>query len=114
MIPRLFAQETRTTRPDLLAAVGQVISRTDPRAVAATLEGMADRSDMTVLLPSIKLPTLVLCGAQDVISPVAEMRTIAEALPAARFVEVAAAGHMAPLEQPAQVNAAIREFLSDA
>jgi pimeloyl-ACP methyl ester carboxylesterase len=40
------------------------------------------------------------------------MRQIAERLPSARYVEVADAGHMAPLEQPAPVNAAIREFLA--
>ena len=39
------------------------------------------------------------------------MRQIAAALPNARLVEVTAAGHMAPLERPAQVNTAIREFL---
>jgi pimeloyl-ACP methyl ester carboxylesterase len=35
---------------------------------------------------------------------------IAQALPQGTFVEIAAAGHMAPLEKPAAVNAAIREF----
>jgi pimeloyl-ACP methyl ester carboxylesterase len=39
------------------------------------------------------------------------MRQIAEQLPQARYVEIADAGHMAPLEQPADVNAAIRQFL---
>ena len=40
------------------------------------------------------------------------MRQIAEQMPHARFVEIAAAGHMSPLEQPEAVNAAIQEFLS--
>jgi pimeloyl-ACP methyl ester carboxylesterase len=55
---------------------------------------------------------LVLCGAHDAISPPAEMRAIAERLPRGRYLEVERAGHMAPLEQPAAVNAAIREFLA--
>ena len=55
---------------------------------------------------------LVLCGQHDGIAPPSEMRQIATALPNARFVEIAAAGHMAPLEQPEAVNAAIKKFLT--
>jgi 3-oxoadipate enol-lactonase len=53
----------------------------------------------------------VLCGQHDAISPPGEMRQIAAGLPNARFVEIAGAGHMSPLEQPQAVNAAIREFV---
>jgi pimeloyl-ACP methyl ester carboxylesterase len=67
---------------------------------------------MTTELPKIGVPTLVICGEQDVIVPVAEMRSIAKALPNATFVEVPDSGHMAPLEDPQTVNAAIRKFLA--
>ena len=56
-------------------------------------------------------PTLLVCGEHDPISTVAEMRQIAAQMPQATFVEIPAAGHMAPLERPEPVNAAIREFL---
>ena len=75
------------------------------------MRGMADRDDATHWLASIHVPTLVIVGEHDAITPAAEMRRIAEAIPAARYVEVADAGHMAPLENPDAVNAAIREFL---
>jgi pimeloyl-ACP methyl ester carboxylesterase len=64
------------------------------------------------LPPQIDLPALLLGGSEDTISTVAEMRGIARCLPRARFVEVAGAGHMSPLEQPRLVNEAIREFLN--
>lgn len=114
MIPRLFAEQTLSQRPELVEATRQVICRADPRGVAAALRGMAARPDVTGWLPSIRLPTLVICGQHDAISTAAEMRDWASRIPVARFVEVPSAGHMAPLEQPAAVNAAIREFLSDA
>jgi pimeloyl-ACP methyl ester carboxylesterase len=57
------------------------------------------------------MPTLVLGGQHDAISTPNEMRGFAGQMPHARFVEIAAAGHMAPLERPAEVNAAIRDFL---
>jgi pimeloyl-ACP methyl ester carboxylesterase len=81
------------------------------QGIAAALLGMAQRPDSTALLPAIRVPTLVLVGEHDVISPPAEMRTLAAAIPSARFAVITNAGHMAPLEQPQEVNRLIREFL---
>ena len=76
-----------------------------------------ERTDLWISLSpyfkatKVKTPTLILCGEQDAIAPAAEMQGIAEAIPDAKFVSIAGAGHMAPLEKPAEVNAAIRSFL---
>ena len=83
-----------------------------PAGLAAALRGMAARPDVTAWLPQIGLPALVAVGEVDKISPPDEMRGIAAALPAARFVLIPQAGHMAPLENPAAFNAALREFLN--
>jgi pimeloyl-ACP methyl ester carboxylesterase len=72
---------------------------------------MAEREEFTPRQSSIGIPTLVLCGAEDAISPPAEMRTIAAAIPQAQYVEIPGAGHMAPLERPGEVNRAILDFL---
>ena len=48
---------------------------------------------------------------KDSITTCAEMSSMAENLPNGQFVEIASAGHLAPLEQPAAVDAAIREFM---
>jgi pimeloyl-ACP methyl ester carboxylesterase len=111
MRSRLFAPSAHEQQPALVKAIREVVLRTKPEGIAAALRGMAARPDMRGELPNIGCPTLVLCGQHDAISPVAEMRNIAAAIPAARFVEIAAAGHMAPCEQPAPVNAALRAFL---
>lgn len=68
---------------------------------------------MTPRLPQITCPALLIVGCEDVISTVEEMRTIAERIPNRRLVEIAGAGHMAPLEQPEAVNAAIRAWLAE-
>ena len=111
MAERLFDPLTRQQQPQLIDAVREVMSRADPRAVAAALRGMAARSDMTARLTEIQTPTLVVCGESDVISPASEMRTMAEALGQSTFVSIPCAGHLSPLEQPATVNRAILEFL---
>jgi pimeloyl-ACP methyl ester carboxylesterase len=112
MLGKLFAPATVTDQPDLVEETRQVMLRTAPAGIAAALRGMAERPDVSGKLAEFDLPALVICGEHDAISPPAEMRGIAEQLPQARFCEIKDAGHMAPLEQPAAVNAAIREFLA--
>lgn len=113
MVPRLFADQTLREKTELVQKTRQVILSSSPEGIAAALRGMAARPDVTADLPRITVPTLVLCGEHDVISRVAEMRDIAAAIPHARFVVIPNAGHLAPLEQPAAVNAAIRKFMRD-
>ena len=112
MLDKLFAAETRQRRPELIEATQRVMLAASPQGVAAALRGMAARPDVSTWLPQIDLPALLLCGLEDAISTPEEMRGIAQCLPQARFVEVPAAGHMSPLEQPRLVNEAIREFLN--
>jgi pimeloyl-ACP methyl ester carboxylesterase len=112
MLPKLFAPSSHAYLAGAVAQTRQVILQTPREGIAAALRGMAVRPDVTALLRSLDLPTLVVCGEQDAIAPPAEMRQIALAMPSATYVEIPAAGHMAPLEQPASVNAALLHFLA--
>jgi 3-oxoadipate enol-lactonase len=113
MLPKVLGETTRRQRPDLVEAVRRVMMGADPRAIAAATRGMAERPDMTASLPRIRCPALVVVGSEDVASPPAEMRGLVEAIPGAKFVEIPAAGHLAPLENPSAVSAAIAEFLAN-
>lgn len=108
---KLYAPATLQDKPQLVAEVEAMMQTTAPAGIAAALRGMAVRPDSTPSLPQIAVPTLVLVGEHDAISPPAEMRGIAEAIPGAEFVEIAGAGHMAPMEDPAAVNQALLSFL---
>jgi pimeloyl-ACP methyl ester carboxylesterase len=112
MLPKLFAESTRRDNPALVEATRLVILATAPATIAAAQRGMAERIDATPMLPDIAVPTLLVCGVDDAITPLAEMRGVAQAIAGAELVEVAAAGHMAPLESPDKVNSALRRFLS--
>jgi 3-oxoadipate enol-lactonase len=113
MIPRLFADATLRQRPQLVETVRAMMLRSKPAGVAAALLGMAERADSTAILARTEFPSLVLVGENDVISPVAEMRAMAEAIPRAQLVVIPNAGHLAPMEQPEAVNAAIMQFLAE-
>lgn len=112
MMPKLFGKATHEHKPQLVEATRQVMVRTDPQGVAAALRGMGQRPDSTSLLAQIDVPTLVLVGEEDAISTPDEMRSLAAGIPGAEFVQVPAVGHMAPLENPALVNAAVQRFLN--
>ncbi len=112
MGPKLLAARSFETKPDVVAAVRRVVERTSPSAIAAAQRGMAARPDMTDCLQQIDVPTLVLVGAADAISPPAEMRAIAAAIPGAQFVEIPDAGHMTTMENPEAVNDALRNFVA--
>ena len=113
MLPKLFSPRTYADRPQLVEEIERTMQRADPRGIAAAARGMAERRDFTAELKHIRCPTLVLVGADDAFSPPAEMQTLAAAIPNSQFHIVPAAGHLAPLEQPAAANAAIKSFLAD-
>jgi pimeloyl-ACP methyl ester carboxylesterase len=57
------------------------------------------------------VPALILVGDADAITPPAAAQAMQKAIPNSRLVTVRGAGHMTPMEQPAQVNQAIRQFM---
>jgi len=112
MIEKLFAPSTLRDRPDVVEATRNTMLATPPAGAAAALRGMAARRNSSEILGEIDVPTMVICGEHDVISTVDEMRGIAQHIAGAVFVEIADAGHMSPLENPQEVNAAIRGFFA--
>jgi pimeloyl-ACP methyl ester carboxylesterase len=113
MLPRLFSESTRTTRSDLIAPIRQMMEKSRPRGVAGALRGMAIRPDRTADLAQIQVPTLVLVGADDVITPVEEARAMAKALPKGHLEVIPDAGHLAPWENHAATDRAIVRFLQE-
>lgn len=109
---KLFAPSILQSQPELVEETRNVIRKTDSQAIAAASLGMANRPDSRGLLGNLKIPTLVVCGVDDAIAPLAEMREMAAAIPQAEFAEIPDAGHMAPLENPQAFNDALQQFLS--
>lgn len=111
MVEKLFSSTTRDSQPEIVVATQEVIRATSPATIAAALRGMARRPDLTDMLPLIDIPTLVIVGEEDAITTSTEMKSMAEKIPNAQFVEIRSAGHMAPLERADDVNSALLRFL---
>lgn len=111
-LPKLVGETTHRERPDVVAGLRERILAAAPRAIANALHGLAARADSRETLPAIAVPTLVLVGAEDVLTPPPEAVTMAAAIPRARLDVVPGAGHLANLESPDAVNAVLRAFLA--
>jgi pimeloyl-ACP methyl ester carboxylesterase len=74
---------------------------------------MAERIDATDLLGQISIPTLLIVGEHDAITPAAEMRALSRAIPASQYIELPAAGHMSPMENAEAFNDAVLRFLEE-
>jgi 3-oxoadipate enol-lactonase len=113
MLSRLLAPSTRQSRPDLVESIHAMMLRQRSTGIIGAQLGMAERPDSTAMLPTITVPTLVVFGAEDVITPAeTEGRSLADAIAGAKLVIIPNAGHLSNLEQPEAFNAAVREFLS--
>jgi 3-oxoadipate enol-lactonase len=110
-LPKLVSPKTMERWPDLVANLRSMVLRNKRAGIAAALHGMAERPDCSDLLPQIDVPTLVICGQDDAITPPDEMQKMASTIPHAQFVRIPNAGHMAPMENPDAVNGAIHRFL---
>ena len=111
-LPKLVGETSHRERPALVASLRDRILSASPRGIANALHGLAARADSRETLPMIAVPTLVLVGAEDVLTPPDEATTMAAAIPRARLDVIPAAGHLANLEDPSAVNAALQAFLA--
>jgi len=109
MAKKLFAEGTSTAVRQALEAQ---MAGTSVSGIMAALVAMRDRADSTALLPQLTgLPTLVVVGAEDQLTPPAAAERMVAAIPGAQLVVVEGAGHVPPLERPATVNEALQAFL---
>lgn len=106
---RRYVDPSRLHDGQLLATVRGMTSRLGPAVFLR--QNALPRLDGRAELAAFAGPALVLCGSNDVITPVQRSREMAALLADAELVELPGCGHLAPLEQPAAVSAAMRRWL---
>ena len=90
-----------------------MMSSTPVPGLVGALAAMRDRPDSTPLLPELAgLPTLVVVGEEDELTPPDIARALAAAIPGARLVTVPGGGHLPPVERPVETTRALLEFLA--
>jgi pimeloyl-ACP methyl ester carboxylesterase len=113
MRPKLFSPHLRQGAPVERQVVGMMRSNSGA-AVANGARGLAQRAAAFDVLPTISVPTLVVVGEYDQLTPPSDSEAIAQAIPGAKLVSIDGAGHMANMENAEAFNDALLAFTSDA
>ena len=113
MLPKLLTPETVSKRPEVVKRVRDMMLKTKPEGAAAALRGMAERDDQTDLLAKITVPSLILVGAEDAITPVADSEKMHQAIAGSRLVVLENAGHVSNIERTEQFNEALLGFTKE-
>ncbi|MGA1617997.1 MAG: alpha/beta fold hydrolase [Planctomycetia bacterium] len=115
MIPNLLAKAPTVESPSKRNAVEQLlhemITRQPVATIQAALAALGQRPDMTAAMQQCDRPVLLICGAEDTITPPAVMQAMEELLPQGRLLVVPEAGHLVPLEAPEIFCEAVLAFL---
>jgi 3-oxoadipate enol-lactonase len=111
MIERLLSPGTLEHRPAIGKKLRKMIEQCPARTIEHALIAMRDRPDRTAQLASIAVPTLILVGDADVITPPSVAEAMHQRIAGSTMRIVSGAGHMSPMEQPSQVNQAIEQYL---
>ena len=110
-LPKLVGETTRRDNPALVAQLGERILATPASGIAQALLGLGARPDSTETLEHIGVPTLVVVGEEDVLTPPSEAKKIAGGIAGSRLEVIPRAGHLSNLENPEAFDAALRGFL---
>lgn len=110
MLPKLLSPSRYARDPELVERVKSIQSSAPTPGIIGDLMAMAERPDSTGLLASIRVPTLVIVGEDDVLTPPADAMRIATGIAGSKLVIIPDAGHMSNMEQPALFNRALEEF----
>lgn len=109
---RAMVHPARLADGALCEAILAMIERQSPESYAAQIDALLARPDVSALLRTIRVPTLVACGRDDAWSPLPQHRDIAALVPGSRLVVFDDCGHMAPMERPEAVAAALIGWLA--
>ena len=111
MLPKLFSPTTWKNDPELVSFVRDMLMKTSVEGAVGALLAMKERPDSTATLAEIRVPTLIIHGADDQIIPLAEAQAMHKAIKGSKLVVIEDAGHLPNLEQPDEFNDAVIDFL---
>lgn len=110
-LPKMFSPKTYSKNPELVEKVRTIMEQTSVNGIVGALMGMRDRPDSQSMLKDIKVPTLIIHGADDQLIPVEEAQAMHASIPKSRLEIIPEAGHLPNLEQIEVYNHLIRAFL---
>jgi 3-oxoadipate enol-lactonase len=114
MPPRLTSPKTYKNHNHVVGEITTAILGNSRVGVADAQQALGGRCDSTETLKTISVPTLILVGEDDILTPPDLARSMQDKIPNSHLEIIPSAGHLSPLEQPERANAAIWTFLVEA
>lgn len=111
MLQNLLSEPTRSTNPALVERVRKIILRQSTEGLVAGLGALRDRPDAAPDLETVDVPTLVLVGEFDTVTPMITAARIAGTVRKSDLTHIPGAGHLSNLENPDAFNSALIAFL---
>jgi len=111
LMERWFTPAFREREPQTVERMRRIVERTSTEGYVGCCEAIRDHDERGTV-SRIRLPTLVIAGTQDVATPPADGRFLAERIPGSRYLELDVA-HLSNIEMPREFNDAVLRFLAE-
>jgi 3-oxoadipate enol-lactonase len=112
-LKNIFCKESLSSKKELIEEIKNIILSTSPETIVKTLTALADRWDMCTSLNEISVPTLILCGKEDTLTPPEQSEFLFKNILNSKLHIIDGAGHLSNLEQAGEFNKHLNSFLSD-
>jgi pimeloyl-ACP methyl ester carboxylesterase len=112
MIPKLLGASTQAEQPAIAERVRALVVSNSEVAISGGIRALMSRPDSTPLLSTIHVPTLVVVGDEDTLTPPAMSEELHRGIAGSELVRISGAGHLSNLEQPQRFNDALARFLT--
>jgi 3-oxoadipate enol-lactonase len=111
MLPGMVGKSTREREPSVYAMMRAMLESASVDSLVGASEAMMNRPDATASLATIDVPTLIIVGEEDALTPPKESRAMHAAIPGSRLAIIPGAGHVSNVERPAAFNHVLTEFI---
>lgn len=111
LLKTVFAPESLQRKVDAVQMIRRLIESNSSTGICGTLLALASRTETTSSLPQMNLPTLILVGEVDKLTPPSISEMMQRKLPSSELYIIPSAAHLSNLENPAEFNKRLRDFL---
>ena len=112
-VKNIFHESSFTARQERVEETKQVILQTSQQTLIGALKALANREETCSMLGDITVPTLIICGKQDKVTPPEKSEELHKGIKGSIYKTIDKAGHVSNIEQPEEFNKLISAFLKD-
>lgn len=112
-LKKVFHEDSIANKPELVEQLRKVVFSNSQHIICQGLVALAKRSETCSIINKITIPTLIICGREDAVTPLDESKFMNKNIQGSVLHVINNAGHVSNLEEPAKFNKLLRDFLMD-